>query len=805
MAAQGSSMLQMSGRPVNMSGDDGDDQVSAALAEVAAAAAPLSGSSATNPSVDASAGPDPDSSASTNDPSLPRSSNTGRGHRAGSTTAHSHPSSDHHPTNSVPPGQSTFSAADASLFNDIQNTASQAQQFIGSAPMAARSVVDSTDSDHALRQQQQQQMNPSSSGAAGSGAQDASNTQDLTSSNAIYNQLMASQSSQPMNPSSSQMVTGSSMPPNTSGAEGLLHIKEDPGTTGASSNQLSGLGGINVHPEMSTIASGNPARQQDESMSFNHQLQSAAQLSQGHISMMPQRSGNDDPAFQNFFAAARQQTSGGTAGAPPPLQRALSTGQAQLPMETSGDLSSTANEVPSSVPMPVSRTQPTTPQQAHHPAGSFDQSHGTYVFQPTSGLSMHPQQHLQNIETNTSSKNYTTENSPSRSTSNPNSPKGSRRSRSGWTDEETMYLMDGCRVHGVGNWKKILNDERYDFKGRTAVDLKDRFRTSFPEEYSRLYPNAKTHKSKRSSSNVGFQDNSLNLVKINRKERRFFTDEEDARLLEGFLKHGPAWSKIQSDPELGLTGRRSTDLRDRFRNAYPNRYIAAGYKGRSSSTRRAHKQQRKESNSGRSSNIGFGAFGDTSMEREQMQAEYKIIKAQNDQKFGKPSAAGARHDTSTMIDPPMTRPQRFNNGGMLGQSQAPASNSMIDTQFTATPGRADEIDMSGQVPLRIFPGAEGMNQFSRQAQMQGLPQIPQMQQQQNQQNQQLSQIANTGVHDPQLQQQQVGMDASGALFHPMGNMNNQVPFPIHLYYSQNGYRGAGAEVGTQAQPPQSQS
>lgn len=796
---------QVQNRPVNMSGDDGDDQVSAALAEVAAAAAPLSGSDAPGSSVTASAGSDPNPSASSNDPSLSRSSTTGRSHRASSTTAHSHPTSDHHQPSADLSGQPTF--ADASLFNDIQNSAAQAQQFLGSTSMAARPVIDSSDSDHTLQQQQQQQqqINPSSSAATGSGAQNPTNTQDLSSSNAIYNQLMASQSTQPLNPSPSQIVSDSSMPPSTSGTEGLLHIKEDPSSTGPSSNQLSGLGGINVHPEMSSIASGNPTRQPDESMGFNHQLQNAAQLSQGHIPLIPQRSGNDGPAFQNFFAAARQQTRGGAAGAPPPLQRAVSTGQAQIPMEGGADLSSSANEAPSSVPMPVSRTQPTTPQQAHHPVGGFDQSHGTYVFQPSSGLAIHPQQHLQNIDTTTSSKNYTAENSPSRSTSNPNSPKGSRRSRSGWTDEETMYLMDGCRVHGVGNWKKILNDERYDFKGRTAVDLKDRFRTSFPEEYSRLYPNAKTHKSKRSSSNVGFQDNSLNLVKINRKERRFFTDEEDARLLEGFLKHGPAWSKIQSDPELGLTGRRSTDLRDRFRNAYPNRYIAAGYKGRSSSTRRAHKQQRKESNNGRSSNVGFGGFGDTSMEREQMQAEYKIIKAQNDQKFGKPNATAARHDTSTMIDPPMTRPQRFNNGAMLGQPQA--GNPMIDTQFTAAAGRPDEIDMSGQVPMRMYSGAEAMNQFARQPQMQGLPQIPQMQHQhhQQQQNQQLSQMANTGVHDPQLQQQQVAMDASGALFHPMGNMNNQVPFPLHLYYSQNGYRGAGPQVGTQAQPPQSQS
>lgn len=160
---------------------------------------------------------------------------------------------------------------------------------------------------------------------------------------------------------------------------------------------------------------------------------------------------------------------------------------------------------------------------------------------------------------------------------------GKRRIRLRWSEEETQNLVDGCKVHGVGNWKKILMDPRYGFNNRTAVDLKDRFRTSFPEEYARLYPNARTHKSKRVASGFGSPQGPAGqsaLVKINRKERRLFTREEDHRLLEGFERHGAAWSKIQRDESLGLGDRRSTDLRDRFRNAFPDRYVAAGYKGR---------------------------------------------------------------------------------------------------------------------------------------------------------------------------------------------------------------------------------
>lgn len=158
---------------------------------------------------------------------------------------------------------------------------------------------------------------------------------------------------------------------------------------------------------------------------------------------------------------------------------------------------------------------------------------------------------------------------------------GKRRIRLRWSEEETKALIDGCKMHGVGNWKKILTDPHYRFNNRTAVDLKDRFRTSFPEEYSRLYPNARTHKSKRKAPPM----EQSSLVKINRKERRSFTREEDQRLLEGFDRHGAAWSKIQRDETLGLGDRRSTDLRDRFRNAFPEQYIAAGYKGRGNAKR----------------------------------------------------------------------------------------------------------------------------------------------------------------------------------------------------------------------------
>lgn len=69
--------------------------------------------------------------------------------------------------------------------------------------------------------------------------------------------------------------------------------------------------------------------------------------------------------------------------------------------------------------------------------------------------------------------------------------------------------------------------------------------------------------------------------KTRSKKRRPFTTEEDRALKAGYEKYGTVWSTIVKDPIFQEQGRRSTDLRDRFRNAFPDLYQAAGYKPRS--------------------------------------------------------------------------------------------------------------------------------------------------------------------------------------------------------------------------------
>ena len=104
------------------------------------------------------------------------------------------------------------------------------------------------------------------------------------------------------------------------------------------------------------------------------------------------------------------------------------------------------------------------------------------------------------------------------------------------------------------------------------------FRTYFPDAYKEHYPNAKTHLSSKVRSTL--PDGRSIFEKTRSKKRRPFTEEEDRALKAGYEKHGTVWATIVKDPIFQEQNRRSTDLRDRFRNAFPELYQAAGYKPR---------------------------------------------------------------------------------------------------------------------------------------------------------------------------------------------------------------------------------
>lgn len=202
-----------------------------------------------------------------------------------------------------------------------------------------------------------------------------------------------------------------------------------------------------------------------------------------------------------------------------------------------------------------------------------------------------------------------------------NQKKKDVRPRKKWTEEETNNLLLGVQKHGLGHWADILEDSDFKFNDRSGADLKDRFRTCCPPELrgagmSVTNPKQTDNKSlpARSKSslmseNILIDDSDLidkvshdpaagtspknqrkgrshrkkveDLVQLGiqgpfrksgRRERRPFTEEDDREILEGYKVHGPAWTKIQRDPRFHLQSRQPTDLRDRYRNKYPEKF-----------------------------------------------------------------------------------------------------------------------------------------------------------------------------------------------------------------------------------------
>ncbi|KAL2269528.1 hypothetical protein VTJ83DRAFT_1712 [Remersonia thermophila] len=216
-----------------------------------------------------------------------------------------------------------------------------------------------------------------------------------------------------------------------------------------------------------------------------------------------------------------------------------------------------------------------------------------------------------------------------------NPPKQKRRPmkpRRKWTEEETKHLLLGVSRHGVGRWTQILEDPDFNFNGRTAGDLKDRFRTCCPEELRQdtateegsavadpataptseaatrpkpgfhlediLLPSTKDKGAADTESALpaAAPDSEVGpkkrkprahrkkledlaelgihgpFEKSHRRKRRPFTKQDDEEILDGLNQYGPSWTRIQRDPKYHLSSRQPTDLRDRVRNKYPEIY-----------------------------------------------------------------------------------------------------------------------------------------------------------------------------------------------------------------------------------------
>ncbi|KAF7867192.1 hypothetical protein EAF04_005275 [Stromatinia cepivora] len=199
------------------------------------------------------------------------------------------------------------------------------------------------------------------------------------------------------------------------------------------------------------------------------------------------------------------------------------------------------------------------------------------------------------------------------------------KARNKWSEDETNNLLLGVHKYGVGKWTEILEDPSFAFNNRSGVDLKDRFRTCCPDELRGGSRNSRSHKTGPKSNNIGDQsrtgmvtldspsDNILpgqdqeadgtvpnstsppllrpwrkrrnhrkrltDLQELGiqgpfkqseRRGRRPFSSQEDLEIEEGYRLYGPAWTRMQRDPQFNFQSRQPIDLRDRFRNIHPD-------------------------------------------------------------------------------------------------------------------------------------------------------------------------------------------------------------------------------------------
>ncbi|KAF7926606.1 hypothetical protein BELL_0264g00060 [Botrytis elliptica] len=214
------------------------------------------------------------------------------------------------------------------------------------------------------------------------------------------------------------------------------------------------------------------------------------------------------------------------------------------------------------------------------------------------------------------------------------------KTRKRWSEDETNNLLLGVDKYGVGKWMDILEDPKFTFNNRSGVDLKDRFRTCCPEELragsrksGNYHTGTKAESAKaqsktelvtfdpltgnfmtgedqetdetlsNSGSNPGRKprNHRRNLTSLqelgikapfkqsDRRKKRPFSNQDDREIREGYNIYGPAWTRIQRDPQFNLQDRQPTDLRDRLRNKHPELFRS----GEDDTTRTASQSQSK--------------------------------------------------------------------------------------------------------------------------------------------------------------------------------------------------------------------
>lgn len=144
-----------------------------------------------------------------------------------------------------------------------------------------------------------------------------------------------------------------------------------------------------------------------------------------------------------------------------------------------------------------------------------------------------------------------------------------------WTKTEDAGLDKGYKKYGFC-WTAIVQDPELSLSQRTGPQVRDRFRTRFPELYS---------KDARED-----QDKLSHLKNLQRKGA--WTDAEDADLEKGYQKYGFSWTKILHDQALNLSHKTGAQVRDRFRTRFPSLYGEGPHHEATSGTAPKKKRQK---------------------------------------------------------------------------------------------------------------------------------------------------------------------------------------------------------------------
>lgn len=135
-----------------------------------------------------------------------------------------------------------------------------------------------------------------------------------------------------------------------------------------------------------------------------------------------------------------------------------------------------------------------------------------------------------------------------------------------------VYRFRVCRPEAYGGARKTRKAKRVSPEEATTTETSKKAKTAeptTPEPPKQAEPRAE-------QTSTTDQP----LWKAQRRPRRNFTDEEDQALLKGFREQGPSWVSICKDEVFKEHGRTPTDLRDRLRTKFPEKYAQAGLASR---------------------------------------------------------------------------------------------------------------------------------------------------------------------------------------------------------------------------------